>query len=163
MSRSIQVVAGLFESRPYGFAQVALVRTPFGDVANFSGQVAWDADRKIVGPGDIRRQLEKSLENLAVALVSVGATLNDVGALRLYIKQDHLHESEAISGALRAAFGRQYALRNVDRGSEPRQRRIPDRGGAVQRFSRAQVGCERLLRGNAAVGQSARRRQASPE
>lgn len=105
MSRSIQVAAGLFDSRPYGFAQVAVVRTPFGDVANVSGQVAWDADRKIVGAGDIRRQLEKSLENLAVALASVGATLNDVGALRLYIKQDHLHESEAISGALRATFG----------------------------------------------------------
>lgn len=105
MSRSIQVAAGLFDSRPYGFAQVAVVRTPFGDVANVSGQVAWDADRKIVGAGDIRRQLEKSIENLAVALASVGATLNDVGALRLYIKQDHLHESEAISGALRATFG----------------------------------------------------------
>jgi enamine deaminase RidA (YjgF/YER057c/UK114 family) len=105
MSRSIQVAAGLFDSRPYGFAQVAVVRTPFGDVVNVSGQVAWDADRKIVGAGDIRRQFEKCLENLAVALASVGATLNDVGALRLYIKQDHLHESEAISGTLRAAFG----------------------------------------------------------
>ncbi|WFU28601.1 RidA family protein [Bradyrhizobium sp. CB1717] len=105
MSRSIQVAAGLFDSRPYGFAQVTVVRTPFGDVANVSGQVAWDADRKIIGAGDIGRQLLKSLENLAVALASVGATLNDVGALRLYIKQDHLHESEAISGALRATFG----------------------------------------------------------
>lgn len=105
MSRSIKVAAGLFDSRPYGFAQVAVVRTPFGDVANVSGQVAWDADRKITGVGDIARQLEKSLENLAVALASVGATLNDVGALRLYIKQEYLHESEAISGTLRATFG----------------------------------------------------------
>ena len=105
MNRSVHVAAGLFDSRPYGFAQVAVIRTPFGDVVSVSGQVAWDADRKIVGAGDIRRQLEKSLENLAVALASVGATLNDVGALRLYIKQDHLHESEAISGALRATFG----------------------------------------------------------
>ncbi|TFV42531.1 RidA family protein [Bradyrhizobium frederickii] len=105
MSRSMQAAAGLFDSRPYGFAQVAVVRTPFGDVANISGQVAWDADRKIIGAGDIGRQLEKSLENLATALASVGATLNDVGALRLYIKQEHLHESEAISGALRATFG----------------------------------------------------------
>ena len=38
-------------------------------------------------------------------MASVGATLNNVGSLRLYIKQDHLHESEAISGALRATFG----------------------------------------------------------
>ncbi|MBR1128201.1 RidA family protein [Bradyrhizobium iriomotense] len=105
MNRSIHVAAGLFDSRPYGFAQVAVIRTPFGDVVNVSGQVAWDVERKIVGAGDIGRQLEKSLENLAVALASVGATLNDVGSLRLYIKQGHMHESDAISGALRAIFG----------------------------------------------------------
>jgi len=105
MNRSVQIATGLFDSRPFGFAQVAVIRTPFGEVVNVSGQVAWDVNRKIVGAGDIGRQLEKGLENLAVALASVGATLNDVGSLRLYIKQDHLHESEAISGTLRAIFG----------------------------------------------------------
>ena len=70
-----------------------------------SGQVAWDADQNIVGTGDIGRQLEKSLENLAVALESVGASLDQVGALRLYIKQSHMHEGMAISGALKAIFG----------------------------------------------------------
>ena len=105
MNRSVHVAAGLFDSRPYGFAQVTVIRTPFGDVVNVSGQVAWDADRNIVGAGDIGRQLEKSLENLAVALASVGATLDDVGSLRLYIRLSHMHESGAITSALRAAFG----------------------------------------------------------
>ena len=76
-----------------------------GDFVYVSGQVAWDAEQKIVGAGDIGRQLEKSLENLAVALESVGASLDQVGAPRLYIKQSHMHEGEAISGALRAMFG----------------------------------------------------------
>src|SRR5690606_5549341 len=67
--------------------------------------VAWDADRNIVGRGDIGRQLEKSLENPATALASIGASLDQVGALRLYIKQSHMHEGKAISGALKAAFG----------------------------------------------------------
>jgi enamine deaminase RidA (YjgF/YER057c/UK114 family) len=105
MSRSVHVPAGIFDSRPYGFAQVAIVPTPFGNVVHVSGQVAWDADQKIVGAGDIGRQLEKSLENLARALESVGATLHQVGALRLYIRQSHMHESKAISGALKARFG----------------------------------------------------------
>ncbi len=61
--------------------------------------------KDLVGVGDIGRQLEKSLENLAVALESVGASLDQVGALRLYIKQSHMHEGKAISGALRARFG----------------------------------------------------------
>jgi enamine deaminase RidA (YjgF/YER057c/UK114 family) len=105
MSRSVHVPAGIFDSRHDGFAQVAIIPTPFGDAVHVSGQVAWDADRNIVGAGDIGRQLGKSLENLAVALASVGAKLDQVGALRLYIRQSHIHEGNAISGALKAAFG----------------------------------------------------------
>lgn len=105
MSRSVHVPAGIFDSRPYGFAQVTIVPTPFGNAVHVSGQVAWDAEQRIFGGGDIGRQLEKSLENLAVALESVGATLDQVGALRLYIKQSHMHEGKAISAALRATFG----------------------------------------------------------
>src|SRR5882757_1094067 len=105
MSRSVHVPAGIFDSRPYGFAQVAIVPTPFGKAVHVSGQVAWDADQNIVGAGDIGRHLEKSLENLAAALASVGASLDQVGALRLYIRQSHMHEGKEISGALRAKFG----------------------------------------------------------
>jgi enamine deaminase RidA (YjgF/YER057c/UK114 family) len=105
MSRSSRVPAGIFDSRDYGFAQLAVIPTPFGRAVHVSGQVAWDADRKIVGAGDIGLQLEKSLENLAAALASVGAKLDQVGALRLYIRQSHIHEGKAISGALKAVFG----------------------------------------------------------
>ena len=105
MSRRVHSPTGIFNSLHYGFAQVVVIPTPFGDAVHVSGQVAWDADRKVVGAGDIGRQLRKSLENLAVALASVGAKLDQVGALRLYIKQSHMHEGEAISGALRAMFG----------------------------------------------------------
>jgi enamine deaminase RidA (YjgF/YER057c/UK114 family) len=105
MRRSVHVPAGIFDSREYGFAQVAIVSTPFGKAVHVSGQVAWDADENIVGAGDIGRQLEKSLENLATALESVGASLDQVGALRLYIKQSHMHEGKAVSGALKAVFG----------------------------------------------------------
>jgi enamine deaminase RidA (YjgF/YER057c/UK114 family) len=105
MSRTIHAPASLFESRQYGFAQVAVVPTPFGKVVHVSGQVAWDVDQNIVGAGDIGHQLEKSLENLDLALKSVGATLDQVGALRLYIRQSHMHEGKAIGAALKAVFG----------------------------------------------------------
>ena len=83
MTRSVHVPAGIFDSRRYGFAQVAIISTPVGDAVHVSGQVAWDAERNIVGIGDVGRQLRKSLENLAAALASVGVNLDDVGALRL--------------------------------------------------------------------------------
>lgn len=105
MTRTVHVPNGIFDSRDHGFAQVAVVATPLGDAVHVSGQVAWDADQKIVGDGDVGKQLDKSLENLAVVLASVGATLDQIGSLRLYIKQSHVHESEAISRALKAAFG----------------------------------------------------------
>jgi len=105
MSRSVHVPAGIFDSRDFGFAQVTTTRVPSGAFVHVSGQVAWSADRKIVGAGDIGKQLEKSLENLATALASAGARLDQVGALRLYIRQSHIHEGKAISAALKAAFG----------------------------------------------------------
>jgi enamine deaminase RidA (YjgF/YER057c/UK114 family) len=105
MSRSVHVPIELFDSRRYGSAQVAIVPTPFGDAVHVSGQVAWDADGNIVGVGNIGRQLEKSLDNLAAALASVGAKLDQVGALRLYIRQSHMHEGKAIGAVLRARFG----------------------------------------------------------
>lgn len=81
MSRSVHVPDGIFDSLRYGFAQVATVPTPFGDAVYVSGQVAWDADQNVVGAGDIGRQLSKSLENLGVALASVGAKLDQVGSV----------------------------------------------------------------------------------
>ena len=103
--RSLRVPAGLFDSREYGFAHVTVIPTPLGEAIHVSGQVAWDADRNIVGQGDVARQLEKSLENLATALKSVGARLDQVGALRLYIKQSHMQEGKAIGDTLKAVFG----------------------------------------------------------
>jgi len=105
MSRSVHAPAGIFDSRPYGFSQVAVVSTPVGSAVHVSGQVAWDEEHNIVGAGDIGRQLAKSLENLALALQSVGAELDQVGALRLYIRQSHMHEGRAITDSLRAVFG----------------------------------------------------------
>jgi enamine deaminase RidA (YjgF/YER057c/UK114 family) len=105
MSRAGHVPTGIFDSRRYGFAQVAIVSTPLGDAVHVSGQVAWDPDQNVIGVGDIERQVEKSLENLAAALTFVGAKLDDVGSLRLYIRQTHMHEGEAITRALKATFG----------------------------------------------------------
>lgn len=105
MTRSMSVPTGLFDSREYGFAQVTVTQTPAGVAVHISGQVAWDADRNVVGRDDIGRQLAKSIENLAAALASVGASLDQVGALRLYIRESHISEGKAISGALKAAFG----------------------------------------------------------
>jgi enamine deaminase RidA (YjgF/YER057c/UK114 family) len=105
MTRTVHVPKELFDGRRYGFAQVVTVPTPFGTAVHVSGQVAWDADQKITGEGDIGRQLEKCLDNLAAALESAGAKLDDVGALRLYIVQSEMRHGKKIADALKARFG----------------------------------------------------------
>lgn len=104
MTRTVHVPEGLFDGRRYGFAQVVTVPAPFGVAVHVAGQVAWTADQKIIGEGDVGRQLEQCLDNLATALASVGASLDQVGELRLYIRQGHMN-GQAIAGVLKARFG----------------------------------------------------------
>jgi len=103
--RSVRIPEGVFDGRPFGFAQVSVVSTPLGEAVHVAGQVAWDSERQIVGAGDIGKQLRKCLENLSAALASAGATLDQVGALTLYIKQSHMSEGGAIGEVLKSVFG----------------------------------------------------------
>lgn len=94
----------LFDSRPYGFSQIVVAPTA-GRLIYLSGQVAWDANREIVGRDDLAAQVLQSLRNIEIALRHVGAGLEHVVALRLYIKHSHITQSEAISSGLKKVFG----------------------------------------------------------
>jgi 2-iminobutanoate/2-iminopropanoate deaminase len=94
----------LFDSRPYGFSQV-VVAPARGRLIHLSGQVAWDANRQIVGRDDLGVQVVQSLRNIEIALRHVGAGLEHVVALRLYIKHSHIGEGRAISDGLKEVFG----------------------------------------------------------
>lgn len=94
----------LFDSSPAGFSQIVLINSNPPSV-HLSGQVAWNADRKIVGAGDLYRQVVQSLRNIETALSYADATLKNVVALRLYIRQDEIHEAEAVTKGLMDVFG----------------------------------------------------------
>ncbi|MEZ4561060.1 MAG: RidA family protein, partial [Caldilineaceae bacterium] len=82
--------AELFDSRPYGFSQM-VVTPPEARMIHMSGQVAWNAQEEIVGKDDLYAQVVQSLRNIETALRHVDATLDNVVALRMYIKQSHMH------------------------------------------------------------------------
>lgn len=93
----------LFDSRPGGFSQIVV--SPGGaQQVHMSGQVAWNAEREIVGRDDLYRQMIQSLENIRIALGYTQATMEDVVALRIYIKHSHIHEADAVSRALHETF-----------------------------------------------------------
>ena len=50
-----------------------------------SGQVAFDQNGELVGPGDLKAQTEQVFRNLNAALESCGATLEDVAKITVYM------------------------------------------------------------------------------
>ncbi|MGW2702754.1 RidA family protein [Streptomyces sp. NPDC001340] len=50
-----------------------------------AGQVAWDADGVTVGEGDLAAQVEQCYLNIGTALGEIGASLDDVAKLTVYV------------------------------------------------------------------------------
>jgi enamine deaminase RidA (YjgF/YER057c/UK114 family) len=51
-----------------------------------SGTASIDPDGRIVHPGDVVRQLDRTLENMAALLRQAGATLADIGVFTVYVR-----------------------------------------------------------------------------
>jgi len=102
MPKQVLNPQSLFDSQQYGFSQG--VSAEGSRTIYLSGQVAWDANQQIVGPGDLGAQTRKSLDNLRLALAEAGAALEDVVCLRIYIRTEWLEASKPVSEALLASF-----------------------------------------------------------
>ena len=83
MAREIVNSDQLYESVPFGFSHVAVSRG--GRTVHCAGQVAWDRDYALAGPGDLIEQARQCLANIKVALASAGATPADIVRLRTYV------------------------------------------------------------------------------
>ena len=73
----------LFPSKDFGFAQVVV--SEGSKTIHCAGQTAWDKELQIIGEGDLAKQMEKSLDNVRLALEAAGATPNDIVSLRIYV------------------------------------------------------------------------------
>ena len=56
-----------------------------GSLVTTAGLIALDPEGKVVGEGDVEAQVRKTLDNLVIALESVGASLTDVIKTTLYV------------------------------------------------------------------------------
>jgi enamine deaminase RidA (YjgF/YER057c/UK114 family) len=97
--------SSLFDSRQYGFSQIVSVRPE--RLVFISGQVAWDNYQQIVGKNNLRRQTEKSMENLKIAIESTGGSLEDIVMLRIYKVKYQSADGQIISEVLKNYFGTQ--------------------------------------------------------
>ncbi|MDJ0949797.1 MAG: RidA family protein [Alphaproteobacteria bacterium] len=73
---------GVWGPRGRGFSMG--VAQHAGRVIHLTGQVAWDEEERIVGPGDVRVQTEQCFRNIAAILSAVGGTLDDIVSITTY-------------------------------------------------------------------------------
>ena len=57
---------------------------PEGRTLYLTGQVAWDGDSNLVGPGDCETQCRKCFDNVAYILEEVGGRLDDIVSLTIF-------------------------------------------------------------------------------
>ncbi len=92
----------LFNSQQFGFSQI--VTATSGTMVFISGQVAWDENQEMVGPGDFRAQVWQSLRNLETAMKVAGGALTDIVSLTIYIVEDQLSDTSPVKDGLLAFF-----------------------------------------------------------
>jgi len=91
--------AGL--SKPTGYTHV--VAAGGGRLIYISGQIAFDQNGQLVGPGDLKAQAVQVYENLKTALAAAGATFADVVKLNTYVV-DYQPEYRPILGEVRSRY-----------------------------------------------------------
>lgn len=103
MSQRIINPETLFPSLPMGFSQAVV--SEGGVTVHCAGQVAWDRDGQLVGPGDIGAQTRQALDNLKALLEASGAQVSDIVRMRTYVVDHHPGLFEPIGEAMRAFYG----------------------------------------------------------
>jgi enamine deaminase RidA (YjgF/YER057c/UK114 family) len=100
----------LFDTTRLGFPTVV---TAAAGRTIYTGSVAFDKDMKVVGPGDLRAQLRKTLSNIRVALAAAGATPADVAHMRMHVVNLGSEDRFAVLDALKEFYGQGPAGANT--------------------------------------------------
>ena len=93
----------LFNSTQYGFSQIT-ISTP-GKIIFISGQVAWDENQNIIGGNNLEKQTRKAIDNLKIAIESVGGTMENIMMLRIYKVDYQKEDGPIITSILKENFG----------------------------------------------------------
>ncbi len=111
VERSIVTPPDLVKPRGYNYG----VKVQGGSTLYIAGQVAFDGEGKVVGPGDIVRQFEQALANFRRILEAGEALPQDVVKLNIYTTDMAAYKANlsGIGRAYRAAFGHHYPAMTV--------------------------------------------------
>lgn len=93
----------LYDSLKFGFSHATLQKG--GKTLHLAGQVGWDAQTNVVGPGDYAAQARQALANLKVVLKAAGCTPADVIRVRTYVVNHSPDKLGPIIGEMMAFYG----------------------------------------------------------
>ena len=93
----------MYGSVQYGFSHA--VKTAGQVTLHCAGQVAWDKDYNLVGPGDIAAQARQALDNLREVLAAAGASPADVARMRTYVVDHKPEYLESVGAAIGEFYG----------------------------------------------------------
>ena len=93
----------MYGSVQYGFSHA--VKTSGEVTIHCAGQVAWDKDYNLVGPGDIAAQARQALGNLKEVLAAAGASVADVARMRTYVVDQKPEYLESVGAAIAEFYG----------------------------------------------------------
>jgi 2-iminobutanoate/2-iminopropanoate deaminase len=91
------------------FSQVVIVKAGGVRTIYIAGQVSVDAERKLVGPGDLKLQADQAFGNLSTALAAAGSSTADVVKINIYVK----HYKTTDAATVRSAFQRAFPHRKL--------------------------------------------------
>lgn len=92
-----------------GYSNGVLVSGP-ARTLYLAGQVAWDADQNIVGPGDFAAQFRQCLENIVAIVREAGGEPEHLVRLTMFVadKDAYVASLKEVGAAYRDVIGRHY-------------------------------------------------------
>jgi enamine deaminase RidA (YjgF/YER057c/UK114 family) len=94
---------------PSGYANG--MKAPAGARLVFvAGQVAWDAEQRLVGASDFVAQFRQALANVVAVVAAAGGKPEDIASLTVFVtdKQQYLVSTKALGAVWRELMGRHY-------------------------------------------------------
>lgn len=94
---------------PRGYSNGIAVDGP-GRHVFVAGQIAWDAEQRLVGPGDLAAQFDRALANVVAVLELGGARPEHLCRMTVYVtdKRRYLAATAQIGESWRARIGRHW-------------------------------------------------------
>lgn len=103
MKRSAINPTSMYNAVQFGFSHA--VESEGGRLLHLAGQVAWDANGELVGPGDLAAQAAQCFANLSEVLAACGASAQNVVRLRTYVVDYSPDKLEIIGPAIGGFYG----------------------------------------------------------